>query len=288
MHRLQELVRLHRLGTSGREVARLLKLSSKTEVKYRKALSAAGLLEGTVDELPELEVLRGAVLAAHPPAQRAPTQSSVERWMREIEEAEAAGVPAKALWDKLKRDNEDFTGSYAAVRRAYARLRKARGVREQDVVIPVDTPPGEVAQVDFGYVGMLFAPSRGKARKAWVFVMTLGHSRHMFAKVAFDQKSSTWLELHAAAFAHFGGVPRVVVPDNLKSAVLRGSFCASERHMVELVPGSKDPVRRDAGAAGRELGTVRSAWSEARAADGSAAGRSSTVFGGAHRSMVSG
>ncbi len=48
MHRLQELVRLHRMGTGKREVARLLKMSPRIELEYRKALSKAGLLEGAV------------------------------------------------------------------------------------------------------------------------------------------------------------------------------------------------------------------------------------------------
>lgn len=243
MDRLRELVRLHRLGSGSREVARLLELSPKTELKYRRAIEEAGLLDGPADDLPELEALKEAVLTAHPPAKRAPTQSSVQAWMPRIEAALAAGVPAKALWDQLRRQEEGFTASYAAVRRAYVRLKKARGVRPEDVAIPVDTAPGELAQVDFGYVGKLFDARTGKARKAWVFVMTLGHSRHMFAHVVFDQKAETWQELHVAAFAHFGGVPRVIVPDNLKSAVVRGSFNAGDRHHLELNRGYRELAR---------------------------------------------
>ena len=61
MHRLQELVRLHRLGTTARHVARLLGLSPNTERRYREALEGAGLLQGEVDADPDLEVLTAAV-----------------------------------------------------------------------------------------------------------------------------------------------------------------------------------------------------------------------------------
>ena len=61
MHRLQELVRLHRQGVGPREVARLLKMSTATELKYRKALQLESLLEGPAHELPELAVLRQAI-----------------------------------------------------------------------------------------------------------------------------------------------------------------------------------------------------------------------------------
>jgi len=61
MQRLQELVRLHRMGTGAREVARMLRMSPNTERDYRNALQAEGLLEGAVDEIAALEVLRAAV-----------------------------------------------------------------------------------------------------------------------------------------------------------------------------------------------------------------------------------
>lgn len=49
MHKLQELVRLHRLGDSTREVARKLAISPNTEREYRSIVSAAGVLEAMLD-----------------------------------------------------------------------------------------------------------------------------------------------------------------------------------------------------------------------------------------------
>lgn len=54
--------------------------------------------------------------------------------------------------------------------------------------------------------------------------MVLGHSRRMVARIAFDQKVETWVRLHVEAFAELGGVPEVIVPDNLKAAVVRAAF----------------------------------------------------------------
>ena len=54
MDELQELVRLHRMGTGCREVARLLAISPNTERQYREILTAEGLLAGAADALPEL------------------------------------------------------------------------------------------------------------------------------------------------------------------------------------------------------------------------------------------
>jgi transposase len=110
------------------------------------------------------------------------------------------------------------------VRAAWRKWRKARDVRAEDVAIPVETAPGDVAQVDFGYVGKLYDPARGQARKAWVFVMVLAYSRRMVVRICFDQKIETWLRVHVEAFNELGSVPRTLVPDNLKAAVVRAAF----------------------------------------------------------------
>ena len=136
MHRLQELVRLHRLGTGAREVARLLGMSPNTERDYRKALADAGLLDGDVEQLPELAALRAVIEAAKPEQPLEPHTSSVEKWRAETK----------------------------------------------------------------------------RVRPAYVFVMVLAFSRHMFAKLVFDQTIETLQALHVPAFEFFGGVPAVLVP----------------------------------------------------------------------------
>lgn len=227
MDRLQELVRLHRMGTGYREVARLLAMSPNTERQYRLALEAAGLLLGDVEHLPELDVLKRAVLERLP-RKVAPQQvSSLEAWSATITAQHAKGLGPRAIYDGLRLADVGFVESRAtlsAMKRMCRTLSRARGVRPEDVAIPVETKAGEVAQVDFGYVGKLFDPIERVMRKAWVFVLVLGHSRHMVARLVFDQKVETWLQLHVEAFEELGGVPEVMVPDNLKAAVVRAAF----------------------------------------------------------------
>jgi len=239
MHRLQELVRLHRQGTGAREVARLLGMSPNTEREYRRALLAAGLLAGGVADLPDLGALKAAARQHKPRRVAEQEKSSIQDWEESISVMLSRGATPQAIYDCLRLQDEDFSGSRWAVKRLCRRLVEERGIRPQDVVIRVETPPGEVAQVDFGYVGKLYDREAGVVRKAWVFVMVLGYSRHLYAEVVFDQRVETWQRLHAAAFAAFGGVPAVLVPDNLKAAVLRAAFGPTEdpalnRSYVEL------------------------------------------------------
>jgi hypothetical protein len=92
---------------------------------------------------------------------------------------------------------------------------------EPEVFIRVHTEPGEDMQVDFGSVGQLYDPVTKRLRTAYVFVATLGYSRHQYAELVFDQKVATWIAVHKRAFEYFGGVPHRVIPDNLKAAVMK-------------------------------------------------------------------
>ncbi len=223
MDRLQELVRLHRLETGACEVARLLGMSRNTERQYRVALDAAELLRGSVDALPALDVLKAAVLSAMPPKEAPQSTSSLEAWIEPVRALVDKGVGPRAIYDRLRLDPA-FDGTYWSTKRLVKRLRRERGVRAEDVAIPVETVPGDVAQVDFGEIGRVYDPSTGTLRRAWAFVMVLGYSRLMVARLAFDQKVETWLRLHVEAFAELGGVVATVVPDNLKAAVIRAAF----------------------------------------------------------------
>jgi transposase len=141
--------------------------------------------------------------------------STAEPYRETVEQLLEQGVEMTAIWQRLK-DNHDYQGSYSAVRRLVQRLRPAT----PEVVVRVESAPGEEMQVDFGSVGQLFDPVSGRLRTAYVFVATLSYSRHQYAELVFDQKIPTWLALHRRAFESFGGVPKRVVPDNLKAAVV--------------------------------------------------------------------
>jgi len=229
MHRLQELVRLHRMKTGARETARLLRMSPNTERQYREALAAAELLEGDPTALPPLETLRAAVEAAYPPIVGAQQLSSLDAYRTQVASLLDKKLGPRAIYDRLRLEDRAFAGSYSAVKRLVRSLRRARGVTPKEVAIPVETQPGEIAQVDFGYVGRLFDPTTMTLRRAWCFVMVLGFSRHMVVRVVFDQRVETWLQLHIEAFEELGGVPETIVPDNLKAAVVRAAFSVDDQ-----------------------------------------------------------
>jgi len=106
------------------------------------------------------------------------------------------------------------TGSESTFRRLVRRLRP----RSAEAYLRLRTLPGEQAQVDWGHFGKL---TIGRAVRALVaFVIVLSFSRRIFLRFYVGQQTENFLSGHAAAFAKWGGVPHVILYDNLKSAVL--------------------------------------------------------------------
>jgi transposase len=233
MHRLQEVIRLHRLGESSRRIARLLSIGRDTVRKYVEIFGQSGQLEGPVDALPATEALSAAVQASLGVPALPAQISSVSSWAEEIARLRAKGAGPTAIHDHLRLHQPDFVGSLSSIQRLCLRLERAAGPLATDVAIPVETAPGEIAQVDFGYAGKRYDADRGILRKSWVFVMRLGFSRRMYCELVFDQTVQTWIDLHIRAFAYFGGVPRVIVPNNLKAAVVRAAFGVDDDPLIQ-------------------------------------------------------
>jgi len=84
-----------------------------------------------------------------------------------------------------------------------------------------DPPPGEEAQIDFGYLGTWLDPQTQRRLRLWAFILILAHSRHLFLRVVSRLDQQAWLECHIAAFTFLGGVPRHLVIDNLTPGVLK-------------------------------------------------------------------
>jgi transposase len=93
--------------------------------------------------------------------------------------------------------------------------------RAQVTVRKDDPPPGAEAQIDYGFLGRWSEPATGRNRRVWAFVMVLATSRHMFVRPVLSMNLAAWVAAHVAAWEFFGGVTARLVPDNLKSGVLR-------------------------------------------------------------------
>lgn len=210
---IREMVRRWKLVQSDREIARELGTSRKTVQKYHKiAVTEGWLAQADLPTSGQIE-LRLAALA--PPSLFGP-ESSVEPYREQVTGLHRAGVEATAIWGILKEQHQ-FTGSYSCVKRFVRRLNPD----EPEAFVRIEKPAGEEAQADFGSAGRIYDPVEKRLRKAYVFVMTLSYSRHMYAEIVFDQRVETWIALHVRAFEFFGGLVEKVTIDNLRSAITR-------------------------------------------------------------------
>lgn len=91
-----------------------------------------------------------------------------------------------------------------------------------------ETPAGHQAQVDFAHFLTEFEDTPG-TRRVWLFSMVLGHSRYLWARFVPHQDLQTVLRCHLDAFEHFGGAPREILYDRMKTAVLGEG---QDRHIV--------------------------------------------------------
>lgn len=212
MLEIAEVVRLLRVGESDRKIVELLGLNRRTVAKYRSWAQEQGVLESALLPARTLQELLDRTMPKVVPPQQG---STVADYREEISALRTRGVEIAAIRTRLE-ERHQRPISYSAIWRLVQQLEP----KQADAVVRVEAKPGSEAQVDFGYAGWVLDPTDGRARKAWVFVLVLSWSRHLYAEVVFDQRIETWLLCHRHAFEYLGGVPERIVLDNLKSAIV--------------------------------------------------------------------
>jgi hypothetical protein len=111
-----------------------------------------------------------------------------------------------------------------------------------------DGEPGAECQLDFGYLGLLADPVTGRARRVHALIFTACYSRHMFVWLSFTQTLAAVIAGCEAAWVFFGGVFRVIVPDNAAAIVAAADavnprFTAGWLDYAQHCGFSTDPAR---------------------------------------------
>lgn len=82
-----------------------------------------------------------------------------------------------------------------------------------------EVDPAKYAQADFGRLGKLYDEAKKRVRIAWAFIVTLAYSRHMFVFITFKQDTRAVIQGCELAWEYFGGIPEVLIFDNLRPVV---------------------------------------------------------------------
>ncbi|MGX1508288.1 UNVERIFIED_CONTAM: transposase [Streptomyces graminofaciens] len=123
------------------------------------------------------------------------------------------------------RDEHKLQVSISSFRRWVHATLPDEVAKSQVTVLRDDIEPGSEAQIDYGFLGPWIDPRTGKRHRVWAFVMVLPCSRHMFVRPVLHLVQLAWTEAHVAALRYFGGAPRWLVPDNLKTGVDKPDLC---------------------------------------------------------------
>ena len=215
-----EVLRQWLTGLGYRRIAAGLGLDRKTVRRYVEAAERGGLSRGSAAE--ELtEGMIGAVLQAvraEGPSVHGETWKVCEENLGKLKEWVDQGLRLTKTSELLFR----LTGRRVPYRTLHRFAVEELGFGKRRVTVRVDDGrPGEELQVDFGQMGRIREEGADRERMVWALIFTACVSRHQFVFPTFTQTVSEVIEGFERAWEFFGGVFKVVIPDNVKAIVTK-------------------------------------------------------------------
>lgn len=211
MRKLHEVLRLRlEQGLSYEKIATSVCTGETTVRVYMKRAERAGITWPLTPEMNE-EALEKKLYPPRSPRKKPleiPDFSSIHK------ELKRKGVTLQLLWEKFR---ETCPEGYSYSRFCYLYKKWAC---KFDVWMPQEHKAGEKLFVDYAGITIpIYNEKRKEFINAQIFVATLGASNYTYIEAVESQKLEDWISSHQRMFAFFGGVPEIIVPDNLKSGV---------------------------------------------------------------------
>jgi len=211
MRKIKEILRLKvGLGLSARQIAKSCKVSRKAVSNCLERAKLVGISwpvpNGMGDA--ELEELLYTKALSSPPDRPLPD------WNMVHQELKKKSVTLNLLWEEYKEENPNgYEYSWFC-----KRFREWEG--KIDPVMRLTHKAGEKLFVDYtGQTIPIVDRKTGEIKNAEIFVATMGASNYTYAEATWTQSLPDWIMSHVRTFVFLGGVPEIIVPDNLKSGV---------------------------------------------------------------------
>ena len=209
MEKAKEILRLSQMGLSQRETASATGCSLGMVNTVLARVQESGNNNPLSLETKEL----GSII--YPPGNgKEKVEPDFEYIDREIKKK---GITLLLLWEEYKIENPDGC-MYTQFCEKYRTYRKNNSVYMRKFY-----KAGEKMLVDWAGLTMKYFTGKGVEKTAYVFVAVLPASSYLYAEPLTDMKMENWIEGHVNAFEYFEGVPRLLVPDNTKTAVIKAS-----------------------------------------------------------------
>lgn len=212
MRKTKEILRLHfGMGLTRRQVSRSCSISHSTVVDYVRRAKAAGigwpLPEGLDEAVLEAKLFPGKTTLV-------PLEKPIPQWTDIHKELKNKDVTLQLLWIEYK---QQYPEGYQYSR--FCDLYR-RWSETLDLSLRQEYRAGEKMFVDFAGKGIeVINPLTGEIKEAEIFVAVLGASNYTYVEATESQDTPSWINAHIHAFEYFGGVARIIIPDNLRAGV---------------------------------------------------------------------
>jgi transposase len=217
MTNYREILRLRSLGINHSQIAESMGITRQTVITALHRAAAQGVDWQTAESMNDRELAAKLFSAVDGgPGYKMPDYSYVHREMAK------PGMTQQLLWfeycDQCKACGEipyQLT-QFKTYYRAYLTKTKA--------TMHISRKPGEILEVDWaGQTAGIVDSDTGEVLDAYVFVAVLPYSGYAYVEAFLSRNQEAWITAHVNAYRHFGGVTRILVPDNLKTGVVKNT-----------------------------------------------------------------
>ena len=254
MRKIREVLRLKwAKGMSNRKIATSSGIGRPTVSEYLRRAEEAGLSWPLPADLDDSRLER---LLFPPPPDLPAQDRGIPNWVHIHGELKHKSVTLFLLWQEYRHAHQDGY-QYSWFCEHY---RAWQG--KLDMVMRQDHRAGEKLFVDYaGHTVPIVNQHTGEFREAQIFIAVLGASNYTYAEATWSQSLPDWIGSHQRTFSFLGGVPEIIVPDNLKSGVHKASLYdpdlnptyqdMAEHYGVAVIPARvrapKDKAKVEAG-----------------------------------------
>ena len=218
MTNYREILRLHSLGISGRSIAASCACSRNTVAKVLKRAQELNVFWPLKEGISDIELQQIFFHEANTPLSRKrPNYDYIHKEMAK------SGVTLSLLWNEYCekcRLNQEIPLQYSQFCYHYQQY-----TTKTKATMHIHRKPGEQLEVDWaGKTASLVDSDTGEIIDAYVFVGVLSSSQYAYVEAFLSRNQEAWITAHVHMYQFFGGVTRILIPDNLKTGVDKASW----------------------------------------------------------------
>lgn len=217
-----EVLRRYFSGQNISQISEATGLDRKTVRKYIEGVKEKGITEFDRDKILEIIGEITSKLSGRPQKSITILQNYEERISQLINDIDNPLKPKTAF--EIITEEYELQGkvSYSSFKRFISGNRQI--VLNGKTTCRMEYPAGEQVQIDYCKAGYILDPVTNKNRTVYGFIGTLSFSRHKYVEYVFSQNQQSFVNSHVNMFNFFGGAPKILLIDNLKSGIIKPDF----------------------------------------------------------------